>query len=205
MADMYCARCQEAIGPGHRLVRTAGLSANGGDETYHPPCFDIRATQAKGTKHTLSISISLERNSDSRIPEDRCPERKDEKPCGCHWKRMPHGWGGWYYDKVTCDGCRPVLANPYSPDDDDSRRRQSMTNRNVCKNCGTLEDANKLLVAERYRLRDYITVALTCPDPMDVKALLGEALATPSTEPKRRDRHDSTILSKIRNRDRGHA
>ena len=44
--------------------------------------------------------------------ETHWPERKDERPCGCHWKRVPHGWGGWYYNQVTCGGCRPAPCTP---------------------------------------------------------------------------------------------
>jgi len=55
------------------------------------------------------------------------------------------------------------------------------------------------------KLGDYINLALTCTDPMDVKALLREAMEPEPTEPVRRDRHDASIFEKIKNSNRGHA
>jgi hypothetical protein len=40
------------------------------------------------------------------------PETKDEKACGCLWKRVPHGWGGYYYDRVICEAHRIVPTVP---------------------------------------------------------------------------------------------
>jgi len=55
------------------------------------------------------------------------------------------------------------------------------------------------------KLGDYINLALTCTDPTDVQALLAEAMAPEPTEPVRRDRHDASIYSKIKNSNRGYA
>lgn len=48
------------------------------------------------------------------------PEKKDVQPCGCHWARVPHGWGGWCYERAFCadrSTCplRPLPAAPLVP------------------------------------------------------------------------------------------